>query len=233
MGLDSLKMIEENWLAICIESNQSEESCKLAFSKNKNAFKYFLDKYKNEQMSLEAVKHNSSFLEFIPQSLQTPEIIKIALKDNDYNFTSVQNQTEEMCFEMVKKNSDHFSTCLFKSDRIIKLALTKDFTNIVYIDKVIRENVDIVLKKVTSSKISQEVVDKIMPFLNRNDILRLIKQAHETIKFIDQDVDLCLEFLKYHPNFYNYIKIVSDFTSSEDCISKLKAKKKLSELVSS
>lgn len=233
MAQVDLSKIEQNWLAISIKENQSLESCKLAFSKNKSSFKYFSDEFKDQSMCLEAVKYNGDFVKHVPEHLQNPEIVAISLKYEVNNFIHVFHQTEEMCFEVVCENSNLFQYCLFKSDRIIEKAIEGNFENIVYIDHIEQNNVNLALKQITPlSYPSEHFINKIKSFLNSDDIWALLMKKPDLIEFLDQNVDLCLKLLKEEPQVYQKINIVSESKTPEECLQKLESKKKLIDLVS-
>ncbi|ARF10012.1 hypothetical protein Indivirus_8_2 [Indivirus ILV1] len=106
---ESAKEIRKNPFHIYSVKTQTQDLCNLAYSLNKETFKYIDPKYLNVEMCNEAVQSNYKMLNYVPEeyikSLDT-KIILLALEKDGKLIDRIHEPTYEMCFAAVMNNPE-------------------------------------------------------------------------------------------------------------------------------
>lgn len=172
-----------------------EPLCLLAFKQTPEALEFIPDKFKTEEMVLQAVQHNGKLLEFVPHHLKKPPLFEIAFKQNPAAIEFIVPdtlKTEEMSTIAVQYDGNllRYVPQRWRTKELYKLAVKKNPIAVNSIPRsllpeMLRELINInagVLSYVSYSFLNQPLIEELLE--SNPNIIYIPNMKDKIIRFI-------------------------------------------------
>ncbi len=204
---ESAEEIKKNPFHIRAVPSQTPYLCQLAFSLNKDTFRYIEPKYLNAAMCDEAVDSNYKMLSYVPPEyidFMDKKIIVAALEKNGKLIEDIPNPTHEMCLAAVMNNPDAIYSIKEKPKDIIEL-LAKKMPKFYHLLDEIDSDDPKELESIIStcptfySKLKKKT--KELTAIAVGKVPEMLKYVPEEL----QDEDLCSTIVLVSPKVFQYV----------------------------